>query len=141
MVKKFMAYQNTIIYKIICKDKNITSSYVGLTIDFNKRKYAHENSYINLKKGKLYDCIRENGGWDNWEMIAVEKYSCFLRKEAGLREKYWYEKLNPDLNTNYPARNYDEYYEANKERLSEISRIWREKNLKLKKEKLEQFQN
>lgn len=33
MVKKFMAsYQNTIIYKIVCKDKNITSCYVGLTI-------------------------------------------------------------------------------------------------------------
>ncbi len=138
MVKKFMAYQNTIIYKIVCKDKNITSCYVGLTIDFKERKRQHEKSCINLKKGKLYDCIRDNGGWDNWEMIAVEKYSCFLRKEAGLREKYWYEKLNPDLNINYPARTYDEWYDANKERFSEI---WREKTLKLKKEKLEQFQN
>ena len=127
MVKKFMAYQNTIIYKIVCKDKNITSCYVGLTIDFNQRKYAHENSCINLKKGKLYDCIRENGGWDNWEMIAVEKYSCFLRKEAGLREKYWYEKLNPDLNKNYPSRTRDEWYDANKERFSEITKICREK--------------
>jgi hypothetical protein len=130
MVKKFMPYLNTIIYKIICKDSNITNTYVGLTIDFKERKRRHEKNCINFKKGKLYDFIRDNGGWDNWEMLVVENYSCLTRKEAGLREKYWYETLNADLNKNYPSRNYDEYYEANKERLSEISRIWREKNLK-----------
>ena len=137
MVKKFMPYLNTIIYKIICKDPNITNTYVGVTIDFKKRKYSHENSYINLKKGKLYDFIRDNGGWDNWEMLVVEKYSCLTRKEAGLREKYWYENLNADLNKNYPSRDYDKYYDDNRERFLEVSRSWREKNQNKKKEGLE----
>ena len=137
MVKKFMPYLNTIIYKIICKDPNITNTYVGVTIDFKKRKYSHENSYINFKKGKLYDFIRDNGGWDNWEMLVVEKYSCLTRKEAGLREKYWYENLNADLNKNYPSRDYDKYYDDNRERFLEVSRSWREKNQNKKKEGLE----
>jgi len=130
MVKKFMPYLNTIIYKIICKDSNITNTYVGLTIDFKERKRQHTKNCINFKKGKLYDFIRNNGGWDNWEMLVVENYSCLTRKEAGLREKYWYETLNANLNKNYPSRNYDEYYEANRERFLEVSRSWREKKLK-----------
>ena len=133
MVKSFMPCLNSIIYKIICKDINITNTYVGLTINFKQRKFSHENNCINLKKGKLYDFIRDNGGWNNWQMIVVENYSCLTRKEAGLREKYWYEKLNANLNKNYPSRNYDEYYEANRERFLEVSRSWREKQTKVKK--------
>ena len=133
MVKKFMPYLNTIIYKIICKDPNITNTYVGLTIDFKERKRQHTKNCINFKKGKLYDFIRDNGGWDNWEMLVVENYSCLTRKEAGLREKYWYENLNANLNKNYPSRDYDKYYDDNRERFLEVSRSWREKNLKQKK--------
>ena len=61
MVKSFMPCLNSIIYKIICKDINITNTYVGLTINFKQRKYSHENNCINLKKGKLYDFIRDKG--------------------------------------------------------------------------------
>jgi len=128
-----MPYLNTIIYKIICKDPNITNTYVGLTIDFKERKRQHTKNCINFKKGKLYDFIRDNGGWDNWEMLVVENYSCLTRKEAGLREKYWYENLNANLNKNYPSRDYDKYYDDNRERFLEVSRSWREKNLKQKK--------
>jgi len=127
MVKNFMSYQNTIIYKIICKDKNISNTYVGLTINFEKRKRIHELDCNNFKKAKLYDFIRENGGWNNWEMIILEKCCCQNRKDAGIREKYWYEKLNANLNKNYPSRNGDEWYQDNKERLIELQRIWREK--------------
>lgn len=129
-----LSYQNTLIYKIICKDEKILNTYVGLTINFEKRKRTHELNVNNLKKGKLYDVVRENGGWNNWEMIIVEKCCCNNRKEAGIREKYWYETLNADLNKNYPSRDGYTWYEANKERLLELQRIWREKK---KAEKLE----
>jgi len=127
MVKSFMSYQNTFIYKIICKDTNITNTYVGLTIDFERRKKIHEQTCNNLKKGKLYDFIRDNGGWDNWEMLIVEKCCCQNRKEAGMREKYWYENLHANLNKNYPSRNSDEWYQTNKEKYIELGRIYREK--------------
>ena len=128
MVKSILSYQNTYIYKIICKDKSIINTYVGLTINFEKRKRAHELNCINFKKGNPYDFIIKNGGWNNWEMIIVEKCCCQNRKEAGLREKYWYEILQANLNNNYPSRSGDEWYQNNKERLLEGQRIWREKN-------------
>jgi hypothetical protein len=111
----------------MCKDKNILNTYVGLTINFEKRKRTHELNVNNLKKGKLYDVIRGNGGWENWDMVIIEKCCCNNRKEAGIREKYWYETLNADLNKNYPSRNCYEWYEANKERLLEIQKGWNEK--------------
>ena len=60
-------------------------------------------------------------------MIIVEKCCCQNRKEAGIREKYWYETLSANLNTNYPSRNGDEWYQDNKERLLDLQKVWREK--------------
>ena len=127
MVKNVMVYQNTFIYKIICKDNNISNTYVGLTVDFKKRKRVHELGCNNLKRGKLYDFIRTNGGWCNWDMIIVEKCCCQNRKDAGIREKYWYEILKADLNKNYPSRNNDDWYQHNKDRLLVLQKNWREK--------------
>lgn len=118
-------YENTTIYKIFCKDESVTNTYVGLTINFKNRKRNHELACNNLKKGKLYDFIRENGGWNNWDMVVLEKCSCINRQEAGLREKYWFETLNANLNSNYPSRTCYKWYEDNKERLLELQRIWR----------------
>jgi hypothetical protein len=45
-------YSNTFIYKIYCKDNNITDFYIGHTTNYLKRKYQHKtNSYYsnNLK--------------------------------------------------------------------------------------------
>lgn len=118
-------YENTTIYKICCNDKNITNTYVGLTINFKNRKRTHELACNNLKKGKLYDFIRNNGGWSNWEMVVLENCACINRKEAELREQYWFESLNANLNNNHPSRTSDKWYEDNKERLLELQRIWR----------------
>ena len=127
MVRDNRSYQNTFIYKIVCKDINISNTYVGLTINFLLRKRYHELNSNNSRKGKLYDFIRLNGGWENWDMIIVEKCCCQNRKEAGIREKYWFEKLNADLNKNYPSRNRDQWYQDNKQRLIQLQKIWREK--------------
>ena len=46
--------------------------------------------------------IRDNGDWNNWEMIEIEKYPCDDFNEARSRERYWYEKLNSKLNSRKP---------------------------------------
>ena len=47
-------YANTIIYKIVCNDLNITDCYVGHTTNFTKRKQQHkENCY--MATGKHYN--------------------------------------------------------------------------------------
>ena len=96
MPKLIIDYSNTIIYKIICKDKKITDLYVGHTTNFVQRKHSHKES-CNSKsvnfKCKLYNVIRNNGGWDNWEMIMLEFFNCKNSIEAKAKEQEYYEKL------------------------------------------------
>ena len=97
-------YEKTIIYKIVCEDSNIRDCYVGHTTDFNNRKSIHKYDCNNpkTKNNKLYRIINDNGGWDNWRMVMIEKYPCKDKLEAGEREYYWYKTLNATLNTKTP---------------------------------------
>lgn len=134
-------YSKTIIYKIVCNDLTITEVYVGHTTAFKERKSKHKHSCNTESnrdyKAKVYQYIRENGGWDNFSMIEIEKYPCNDFNEARARERYWYEELNANLNTKCPTldiekkienkKKYDEIYnEINKERKSQQSKYYRE---------------
>ena len=75
MPRKPIDYGNTHFYKIVCKDTNVKSLYVGHTTDFTKRKSQHKHLCCaeNDKRYNVhvYEFIRENGGWDNWDMIEI----------------------------------------------------------------------
>lgn len=94
-------YENTIIYKIVCKDKKIEDVYVGHTTSFRNRKGVHKNHCNNERhnKKKIYKIINENGGWSNWDMIEIEKFCCKDANEARAKEKYYEDLLNPSMNT------------------------------------------
>ena len=121
MPKNVMDYSKTIIYKIVCKDINITDLYVGHTTNFIKRKNQHKNTCNNENSKKynyyIYQFIRNNGRWDNWEMVEIEKYICNDKLEACKRERYWIENLKATLNKVIPSRTKDEYYYDNKEEI------------------------
>ena len=123
MPKKDIDYSKTIIYKIVCNDLNITDVYVGQTTNFTKRKAQHKYDCNNINRKehnyKIYNTIRDNGGWQNWSMIEIEKYPCNDINEASARERYYYELLNAKLNKNCPARNDKEYYQDNKDKIQE----------------------
>jgi hypothetical protein len=110
-------YSKTIIYKIVCNDLNITEVYVGSTTDFTRRKREHKSNCINEKSKKyhytVYQMMRQNGGFDNWDMIELEKYPCNDSNEARAKERYYYELLNTKLNMRYPIRTNKEYYKDN----------------------------
>jgi hypothetical protein len=101
MVKKEVDYSNTVIYKIVCKDESIKDLYVGHTTNFDNRKYQHKLACNNnkLNKCKIYKIINENGGWDNWEMIEIEKVNCQNLLEARQKENEHYNLLNATLNS------------------------------------------
>jgi hypothetical protein len=106
-------YSNTVIYKIVCNDLSITDCYVGHSTDFTRRKQGHKDDCNNEKnrkyKYKVYETMREKGGWDNWTMIEIEKYPCKDANEACAKERYWFERLNSTLNMKYPQRSKEEY--------------------------------
>ena len=68
-------YSKTIIYKIVCNDLNVRDKYVGSTTNFTNRKSNHKKCCSNETSRdynyKVYQMIRLNGGWDNWNMIEI----------------------------------------------------------------------
>ena len=63
-------FQDTIIYKLCCNNLEVLFQYIGHTTNFNKRKYCHKHNCNNMNSKiynlKIYQIIRDNGGWDNW---------------------------------------------------------------------------
>jgi hypothetical protein len=55
--------------------------------------------------------IRDNGNWNNWTMLQIEKFPCNDSNEAHARERYWYENMNAKLNSCIPNRSVKEYYD------------------------------
>ena len=99
-------YCNTIIYKLCCKDPEITDIYIGHTTNFTKRKNQHKTCCINENDKQynryVYQFIRDNGGWENWTMIQVESTNCKDKREAESIEQYWIEQTAASLNSIKP---------------------------------------
>ena len=124
-------YSKCVIYKIVCKDKDIKDCYVGSTCNHSRRKSHHKNLCNNEKNraynGKVYKFIRDNGGWDNFEFAIIEKYPCNDKVEKLIRERYWVELIGI-LNNNIPNRTEKEWQEGNEEKIKEYQKEYRKNN-------------
>ena len=100
MPKKPIEWSKCIIYKI-WKDDDF---YIGSTTDLASRKSSHKSISNNEKSErynlKIYQTIREKGGWDSWQMIPLEEYTeCQSKIQAIIREEEWRVKVNANLNS------------------------------------------
>jgi hypothetical protein len=106
MPKVDIDYSNTLFYKISCKDTNITDLYIGHTTNFVQRKSAHKQSCVNPKYAsyncKVYNVIREHGGWDNWRMDIIAYHDCKDLYEARKKEQEYFILHNATLNSIEP---------------------------------------
>jgi len=97
-------YLNISIYKICPKNKDLDFCYIGQTQNFADRKRHHIKNTTNENDKKhyhlkQYETIRNNGGWDEWEMVEIEKIQCKSKLEARIREQELIEEYNANLNT------------------------------------------
>ena len=96
-------YSKSKIYKLCCKDITITDIYIGSTTSWRARKKNHKNHSTNenvrMYNFYVYQFIRDNGGFDNWDMIEIERYDAKDKLDLSKRERYWIEELKPTLNT------------------------------------------
>lgn len=119
-------YSKSVIYRLVCKDLYITECYVGSTTNFKSRKRQHKSccNTPNCKEYnyKVYQFIRQHGGWDNWDMIMVEEFPCDNKLQLHKREREVFETLNGTLNSEVPSRTQKQRYEDNKEKLSKIGK-------------------
>jgi|AntAceMinimDraft_5_1070358.scaffolds.fasta_scaffold107115_2 hypothetical protein len=133
-------YAKTIIYKLINYDYP-DLIYIGSTTNFTKRKQHHKEVVYKTTSPKynrkLYISIRENGGWENWEMISICDYPCKDRREAEKEEDRYMMELKANLNMIRPFRTHDQYMEDNKE-------VWKQYKVKYyqdNKDKIKQYKN
>ena len=151
MPKIDIDYEKTLIYKLIKKDAiNDENIYIGSTTNFIQRKHGHKTSCNNKKSKKYnfkkYQYIRENGGWDEWNMIEIEKYPCNDDNEARAREEYHRRYFNATLNSQrchttdeekiIILKNYSkEYRENNVEKEKERHIFYRKNNVEKERER------
>ena len=91
------------IYKIT-DNNNPEQFYIGSTKCFSRRKSHHKKNVTN-KRGKrywtkLYVYIRQNGGWDNFNMEAIQVSDYETKQEALRDEQTFINNLKPTLNVN-----------------------------------------
>lgn len=126
-------------YKLVPKDLNSNLVYVGHTTNFRKRKSHHQQSCCNINDKaynlKVYKMIRDNRGWNEWEMIEIEKFPCNDGNEAKYRERQLMEELNANLNVYKSIVSKEEAKlrdklrtEQNRDAVNLTRQKWREKN-------------
>jgi hypothetical protein len=119
MPRKPIDYSKTHFYKLCCKDLEIKAIYVGHTTDFRKRKNQHkrdcEDETRKMHNCPVYQFIRANNGWGNWDMILIDTKACNDSQDARRVEREYIESLCAELNKAIPTRTKAEYYEANKD--------------------------
>jgi hypothetical protein len=130
-------YTKAIIYTITCLDTSVEHIYIGSTTNFNNRKSRHKSNCNNEKDKnynyKLYQIIRENGGWDKFEMKVIEEYPCLDGIELKKREQYWID-LNENETVNMcRAYRTDEQY---KEQIKQGGTLYRQNNVEKEKERM-----
>ena len=133
------------IYKICCDDLP-NYNYIGSTKAFRQRKRLHKSRVNTGRKEKLYNTIKENGGWDNWRMVILEELGEVSFTEARIKEEEHRVKLNANMNSQkcYTteeeiAKREKEYREKNKEQLSEHKKEYYQKNIEHIKEKTKEY--
>jgi hypothetical protein len=146
-------YSKIQIYRFVCNDLTIKDNYIGSTTNWIKRKQHHKERCNNLNNNKshlyIYQIMRNNGGFSNWNMVLIEDYPCENRRQAEQREQYWKEFYQDNMGQNRAFRTEEQkiqqkrelvrdhhqvnkdilneqaraYYQANKERILEQKRL------------------
>lgn len=140
MPRKNINYDNTYFYKLCCKDLNIKKIYIGHTTNWDNRKNQHKKSCINPNSKEYnqykYKFIRDNGNWNNWEMILIEKRKCNDKLDAEKIERQYIETFHAELNKNIPTKlkmlgkveYYKQYWEENENKIKEYKKEYNKEN-------------
>jgi hypothetical protein len=141
-------YNKTLIYKIQHKEKD-ELLYVGSTTHFRNRKVQHKHKCYNPNgrayNYKLYQTIRDNGGWDVFSMVVIKEFPCKNKQEALTEEERVMRQMKSSLNmiraytTHEEKKEYNKkHYEKNKDKIKEYDKQKYEKNKeKIKEQKKE----
>jgi len=144
-----------IMYKICPKNTDLKYCYIGQTTNFGNRQRQHlKNTVTKSDKKhyhlKHYQAIRENGGWDEWEMVEIEKFNGKTNLEARMREQELIKQNNANLNSvsafvteeqrvSTKKAITEKYREENKELLKEQTKKYKEDHKDIIAEQMKKY--
>jgi len=119
------------VYKLCCRDPTVKDVYIGSTKNLRVRKAMHKHKCNNADSKeynfRVYQFIRANGGYNNWDVIQLEEVDYNTRAELHARERHFFELLNASLNKNVPNRTSAEskqhYVTEHRDELNEKQKI------------------
>jgi len=128
------AIKNYTFYKFVCINDDVNSCYVGSTANIKKRRTKHKSDCHN-ENGKsynlkIYQTIRENGGWQNWKIVELATRDNITKREAEQIEEEYRVELKGNLN----MRRAFLTEEQQKEDQKEYDKQWYQDNKEQKKE-------
>lgn len=130
---------NYVMYKLSPKNKDLKYCYIGHTNNFVFRKRQHYLPCIDLNHSKshllLYETIRQHGGWDEWEMVELEKFNGKTKLEARIREQELIHEHGANLNMLKAYISEEERKLVKKQ----ITQKYREENKELLKEQTKKY--
>ena len=90
-------------YKIVNINGDVDLCYVGSTVNMIERVRCHKNNCNNPNGAKynlkVYQTIRQHGGWDEFRMIPIGYAEQLTLTEAHVIEEKYRVELCADLNT------------------------------------------
>ena len=149
-------YDKTIIYKLQHETKD-ELLYIGHTTNFAKRKVQHKsncyNENISHYNLKLYSTIRENGGWDAFNMVVIKEFPCENKQEARTEEDRIMRETQSRLNMrrSYLTQEeiielrrkiYQKQYEKNREQIKEkTNKHYHQNKLQINEKRKNNYEN
>ena len=129
-------YENTIVYKIKCKDPLVPDFYLG----YSTFTLVHVSKMFEVRckhdnKWPVCEFVRQNGDFENWVFERLDIKSCSNSLEARTELRKHFNASPPSLNKHLPTRTNKEYArgEKNKEAQKAYRLTHLEKYTKTKK--------
>ena len=142
-LSKINFMENAMIYKISCKDELIKDYYIGSTFDFDVRYKQHKTDYKNVNSHcynyKIYQFIRNNGGFDNFKFDILLSFECENTKQKVIKEQEYLDEFKPSLNDRKAFRTEEERIEYNEKHYENNKEYYKEYNEKHKAKFTEKF--
>ena len=87
-------YNRTVYYQFYHKyNPDTTLNYIGATTNIYNRTYYHKKACTMPEhphyNDKLYQRIRDNGGWNDWILMVLENYPAKNKIEQDERLVFW----------------------------------------------------
>ena len=149
MTKGEINYKNGKIYKIepTCEHDE-GDVYIGSTTKqyLSQRMTAHRTMYKSFKDNKVNKRVRaydlfDKYGIENCDIILLELVEANSRDELHIREAHFIKTIKCN-NKMIPTRTQQEYYQDNKEKISEQEKQYRQDNKeKISEQKKQYHQN